>query len=412
MAAITPLNQLFTPAHAPANPLRTMVSNVQSGHGWTTSNSPNTTLNDTTDFAIGTQSIKFTTNGAGAQLSLDKASLTLDLTNKYVDLWVKVDDVTHLSALRFLAASTAFTAYYQTTLYAQGGATSNIQSGRWQCIRFSLDGAAVTGSPNQASIVTIRVAALDDSAGTATVHIGGVATVPRATASYPNGVVSFTCDDGYITQYTAMRPALDKWGYAATAYPIQSLIGSSGSFMTLQNLKDLEANSGWEIGAHATSSATHDPVGAFTLLSDSQVDAEFRAMRKWLISNGFKGSDQMAWPQGAYNATCLARARQYFQSGRGLANTTYKEALPPSPGEAAFTLRATGLGATPTLATVEGLVDTAYTWGTWLIILVHKLTASPSGSLEWSSTDFPTLVDYINTKGIPVRTVGDVLRSL
>ena len=48
----------------------TVVTNFESGHGWTVQSAGGGTsnLNDTTDFAFGTQSIRLTTAGAGASV--------------------------------------------------------------------------------------------------------------------------------------------------------------------------------------------------------------------------------------------------------------------------------------------------------------------------------------------------------
>lgn len=57
---------------------------------------------------------------------------------------------------------------------------------------------------------------------------------------FPNGCISFACDDGRLSQVTRMAPALDKYGYGygATAYLIVGALGTVDTG-TYQQFKDL-----------------------------------------------------------------------------------------------------------------------------------------------------------------------------
>lgn len=61
-------------------PKLTMISALQSGHGFVFTGQGTANLNDTTDAFIGSQSIRLTTNGAGNPGDLTKTGLTLDMT--------------------------------------------------------------------------------------------------------------------------------------------------------------------------------------------------------------------------------------------------------------------------------------------------------------------------------------------
>ena len=61
---------------------------------------------------------------------------------------------------------------------------------------------------------------------------------------------------------------------------------------------------------------------------------------------------------------------------------------------------------------LTALIDSAYTNGWWLIITLHDITASgAAAATEWDVSKVQTVVDYCNTKPIPVRTIGEVLTA-
>ena len=62
-------------------------------------------------------------------------------------------------------------------------------------------------------------------------------------------------------------------------------------------------------------------------------------------------------------------------------------------------------------ATITAAIDKAWTNGEWLILCFHGIHTG-SDSYWYDSTDYRTIVDYINAKTIPVRTVGNVLNTL
>ncbi len=90
-------------------------------------------------------------------------------------------------------------------------------------------------------------------------------------ASYKGGALPakpflITFDDGYVDNYTAAFPILEKYGFTATVFMITSYINADG-YMSWQQLKELTAK-GWEIESHTANHPYLTKVNTSTLLSE------------------------------------------------------------------------------------------------------------------------------------------------
>jgi len=213
------------------------------------------------------------------------------------------------------------------------------------------------------------------------------------------GIVSITFDDGWLSQYTEARKKMDQYGFAGTAYIIPDHIGTSG-YMTLQNLKDLQNQAGWDISAHHQTN--------FTTLTAIQVEQIILSTKNYLLKNGFsKGANDFAYPNGAYDeTTVLPLVRKYFRSARTVTN--YAETYPPADYHKLRVLLVTNTTAPSTIAAA---VDRARINKEWLILVFHKIVATPTAETEYSITNFEAVIDDIASDGILVRTISDVLNK-
>jgi peptidoglycan/xylan/chitin deacetylase (PgdA/CDA1 family) len=268
--------------------------------------------------------------------------------------------------------------------------------------------ANATGVPDRTAISRVRFAFNDASAGAAVLRVGRVDIIPNAPTQFPNGVVSVTFDDVYVSQYTLARPRMDLYGFAATCYAVKESVGGAG-FLSLAQLQAQQTDAGWDIAAHSYTLNAHN--NRFTSLSPAALDIELQSIKGWLLGNGFnEGSDHLAWPGGVYNAATLAAVRKYFTSARFILSRWPASGESFPPGDR-YRIKALGVGISTTVATVQAAIDAAYANGEWLILSFHNITASPSAGIDYAQSSFNTIIDYLNTKGIPVRTVAEVLRS-
>jgi hypothetical protein len=405
--------------------------NFQTGHGYTISGVGATgNLNDTSNYVSGTQSASVTTPGNAVQSSIRKSSIgtTLDLTGKALRVTFRVDDVTKLDRIMFYVGSSNFANYFNWAVHTHSTTSSNlVQSGEWVTLTFSwadVQSASGTYTINSSGIPStmsgftdLQFSVFDRNTGAVTVNLQSIEVIPAGPETFPNGVISITFDDSYITQYDLARPKMDQYGYRGTAYTIAQAIGSNSAvYMDVPRLRSLQNFSGWEIAGHAFSTANHAMTNGFSDLTSDQVRADFTQLKLWLGSNGFT-SENFAYPKGHFEVTTDGVpvdqiAAEYWATSRTIISET-KECFPPVMAQR---IRAkTGISsAGTTVASVTatgGMLDRCVSSGDWLILCLHKLTTGvPADANEITQTDFNTLMDAINSRGIPVRTINEVIR--
>ena len=402
-------NLWHPPGRYPSRPYnQTMIWGGVSGHPYTTTGGTGSTfnVNDTSDFVLGDRSISITTNGTGQNTFVRRLSGTaMDFTNRVPRIWVKVTGKTRVNDLKLWLGSggTLANAYqWQWTdstpyWYAEG---------EWVAITLPWSEAVTVGTPNRAALTDVNFQVYDNNTGTGvTVKWGGFASVPDTTALWPNGVVSFTFDDAMDDHYTVAKAYMDKYGYAGTCYPIIDTLGTSG-YMTLAQLKELVARSGWEVGLHAYAAANHNAVGGFPSLSASAQVKDIVQQREFLIANGFPNPANFAYPQGQFDVATCTNLAPWVDSAR--TTKAGNETWPPSDRMKMTTL---AFSSSTTLATVQAAIDKAKANKEWLILLLHGIVASAPGTNDTTTAIFQGVVDYCNTQGVAVRTVGEVLRA-
>ena len=400
-AALERRGVLNRPRYSPP-PTDLFVTGFASGHGWT-----NTGLAlfqaDATEYVFGTRGLQIGAKDAGGYT--EKSGLSLDLTGRDFRVWFRLTNLSNAQEFSFYAGDATMANHYKWTIIAPGGDAQQIaKSNEWVSLVLNFQDAQVTGSPNRAALTNLRFFIQSTST---TVNfaatLGGVALVRRSPV-FPIGVASFTFDDCYGSHFTAARPALDKYGYAGTEFVIIDRIDTAG-FMTMAQLRHLHDRSGWEIAAHATTLARHD--AGFPALATADLDHELRDLRGWLDDNGFRGSQHLAYPLGAFTTAMIDTVRKYFASARTTSRQTREVPRPAMP----LRTRTVNVTNTDSVASLKAMVDQAYAHGGWLQFCFHQLVNTATTATHYLTTDFQQVVDYCATKGIPVRTVGEVLAA-
>lgn len=388
---------LYDPRNNPLQyPAETVITNLQSGHGFVAGGTGGSQTDDTTDFIKGSQSLELVTNGAGAAKFTTNTSFSpIDLTGKYLKVWIKVDNTDNVAEYWFYAASDAALSNRYTWKIEDdiSQMTRDATSAVWVPITLSFSEATITGSPDRSAITAIRWRVTDKNSTAITANWGGMSSLPEPS----KGIVSITFDDAWLSQYDEARKKMDEYGFAGTAYVTLDNIGTA-NYMTLQNLKDLQDKAGWDISAHHQTD--------FTTLTATQVEEAILDIKNYLLKNGFsKGANDFAYPNGAYDeTTVLPLIKKYFRSARTIAD--YRETYPPADYHKLRVLLVVNTTTTSSIATA---IDNARVNKEWLILVFHKIVTTPTVSTEYSIANFGTVIDDINSDGILVRTVSDVL---
>jgi peptidoglycan/xylan/chitin deacetylase (PgdA/CDA1 family) len=231
----------------------------------------------------------------------------------------------------------------------------------------------------------------------------------RSSAAVTEGTtyVSITFDDGLAQQYVA-RDMLSSRGMHATFYANSGTIGTSATYLTWQQLSDLQSD-GNEIAGHTV---LHED--ALTMNADEQA-REICNDRATLMSRGFQVTD-FAYPFGSWNAQTNAIVQQcgYDTSRNG---TEFGEFDPPLTAESVpppdmFDLRTPpGVESTTTLADIEQRVTDAETHGGgWVEIRIHHICdgCDPTSITQANLAAFLDWLAPRAANGTLVRTVHEV----
>ncbi|HEV7555540.1 MAG TPA: IPT/TIG domain-containing protein, partial [Kofleriaceae bacterium] len=242
------------PVVAAEQQVDTWITQFQGDHGFVASagGAVASSMADTTDFTLGTQSVFVDTNGAGAISSISRTNMpAIDMSNAMLKVWVRIDNAAHASRFDIILGSSNFANSYTFTIGSSQG-QQWMTDGDWVSFSISWDSFDVIthGLPQRSAITDIMLRVADDATGVPVrFHANGLALVATPPPKYPNGVVSFTFDDGLDTPFALAKPLLDAHGFPATAYIIADMIGKPGR-MSIEDLHTLDAD-GWAIAAHA-----------------------------------------------------------------------------------------------------------------------------------------------------------------
>jgi peptidoglycan/xylan/chitin deacetylase (PgdA/CDA1 family) len=396
----------------PPRAAQQVISTLQTGHGFTALGAAASNMNDTSDFASGTQSASVTSSGNGANVSITRSNMpAVDMTGKVLAVLLKVTNVARLQRMQFLLGNGNFATYVvQTVQGVKSVAGEYIEEGRWVWVAVPWNVTA-DGAYNRAATTDIRLTIADDGGGAGSavrLQVNRIAAIPERHPAFPNGVVTIGFDDCHGSAYTLARPRMDQYGFPGMIYAIPDQVGLPNNLTTAQ-LQALERYNGWEVAGHATTTAAHNRSGAFTSLTAGEVDAEMVQMKSWLYAGAYRGADHFAYPQGLFSPTVLDATARYYRTGRLAAAPRANELLPPVD---LMKIRSWTSG--NDLPTLQSIVDQAKAGGAWANLVFHVITtgAVSNPQNETTKATFDAFVDYVAAQGVPVRTMTDVLAAL
>jgi peptidoglycan/xylan/chitin deacetylase (PgdA/CDA1 family) len=229
--------------------------------------------------------------------------------------------------------------------------------------------------------------------GIVTLCFVALALPASAANPFEQGMVTITLDDGWATQYTKARPALNARNMDATyALITQALAQGWGGYMTTNQVRTL-VTEGNDIASHTL---THPDL---TTLTAPQLASELRDSQAWLVSNlSLPAVPHFAVPYGIYNGTVLTGIKQYYASSRTVsAGRNFRDTV-------VYELRANDVARSVTVATVRGWIDQAIAEKSWLILVFHEFVdGTPTRDTQYKTANFAAILDYIRTRG--ARTV-------
>lgn len=225
-----------------------------------------------------------------------------------------------------------------------------------------------------------------------------VLAVPASAANpFDQGMVTITLDDGWATQYTKARPALNARNIDATyALVTNALAQGWGGYMTTAQVQTLVAE-GNDIASHTL---THPDL---TTLSAAQLTSELQDSQAWLMSNlGLPAVPNFVVPYGRYDSTVQGAIRQSYASSRTVnAGRNFRDTL-------VYELRGNDVHRAVTVSTVRGWIDQAIAEKSWLILVFHEFVdGTPTRDTEYRTANFAAILDYVRTRGARTVTLAE-----
>lgn len=386
---------------------------------------------DTTNYLWGSQSIKMTTDGAGGS---NFATITfgspVDLSAAILGLGIEIDSFTPYNDFQIRVSSDGFASAnfdYIKPIYSSLSQRW-VEAGLWEYITMNRGAAVGNMSPGQwiqngtgladPTMVNAIRFKLVDNGGSApmTIRLGFLSHFSRPTT----GIVSVTFDDSRLTQFTVAKPVMDTYRMRATCYNIGYVVENSASYGTAYfnttQLKSLQNDSHWEIGAHAYTDDTGPMAHTFgydgITAHDGQSDVV--QLKTFLRQQKALGIDSFALPHGSWslnsnnavnpNTAVLDMVSQYFNT----CATTYSNTVETFPCANRMKLRRYIVQSTDTAASLMAMVNAAIANKWWLILAFHNLVASPSSNTDFSSTEFNTFIPDLAASSARILPVGEV----
>lgn len=190
--------------------------------------------------------------------------------------------------------------------------------------------------------------------------------------NYPAGMAACTADIGEPTPY-------------------------GGTLCTLAQMQEMYA-AGWEVYGHHTAKMTE--------FTEADQVVIHRGAKAFLSTNGFLRGDRIwVWPGGAHNATVEAIARRYWQTLRRVGTFTvmgtphvYDPLDPPIEY----------VTASKSLAVMTDRIDRIAISGGHITFVFHNIGTTKVFAEDWLVSDFQALLNYIESKGVPVVPLSEV----
>jgi peptidoglycan/xylan/chitin deacetylase (PgdA/CDA1 family) len=220
----------------------------------------------------------------------------------------------------------------------------------------------------------------------------GVGLVLMPHTEKKESYISITFDDGYVSQYDAMKQ-LENYGWRGVVYFPSGLAGGYFEGLPIMSWEQLGYlhTRGHEIGAHTLTHARASN------LSKENFEFEVKEGKLLLMAHQIN-ADSFAYPYNDVNYPDIIK--KYFSSqrnvnggineigtdeiyGLALVHDNYQQLLP------------------------EYLGDLKSSGG-WLVLVIHNIDNNPRHDIDLSPEEYTWVLEQVKASGISVKTVSEI----
>lgn len=297
---------------------------------------------------------------------------------------VKPDNYTDTVVIGFSSETSFATKYFNASI-----SSTSLKKNKWNLVRLAKSDFTATGGESwDNTMIRMRFRNVSNSASTPSTALFDDLRINKFTRA----VCIFETDNigNKANGVDKMVPIIEAYGWRGTINVQSNIIGilnacSSGDLATLRA-------SGWDMANHTVDHAD------LTSLSVEEAVANVSQCRDTLISLGLTGAENhIAYPVGATSDelnTALKDAG--FLTGRKTTNTT--QIVPVADF---FSLDEVSLESSSiTLIQAKAKVDEAIQKGRTVRFMIEGLHDSAPSSIQWLTSDYQALVDYVREKEI------------
>jgi len=381
-----------------------VISTFQKDHSFSKQSMAGTLIDDAQEFVKGKQSLKVTTSGDGKPVILinNNISPKIDFTDKFLKLWVKINERNKIDKLSISISGDNFESKKIYWIHKNHISPNALyfQNNQWNPLTISLTQTENIGSPDISKINSIEILVKDKNNGPVSVWFDELTLVDNNDV----GVATFTFDDSIENQYRNARPILAKYNFSGTTYINTGNIGKINK-LTLEQLVEMQNVYGWDISSHAV---RHLDITQKRF--EAELEDELALSKQYLLDNGLtKGAEHFAYPFGKFdNNFSMDLVKKYYKTARVVRGDV--ETLPVADP---YKLRVMYVFNYTNPDQVSKRVQNVMENGDWLILVFHGIVDSDADNfhLTYLKSNFEKIVNNIYNKGIKVKTVSEVYNS-
>lgn len=383
----------------------TWVTTFAPGHGWVKGGAATSIADYTADAALGSQSLQYVAASAGVGNITKTALPPIDTTGRQLVVWIKTADLEaqKIAEISALVGDNTFANNFHLYSWVTSAAQKPTTSNRWTPLYLDFQWRmTTTGAPSRTNVTAIRlfitpVSAAVSAGNPLEILIGGVGFTKAPAPVFPNGVITFGFDDGFVSQYTEGKRILDQYGLPGTIYVIaERVITNDPVGLSLAQLIQMRDQSGWEIAGHAYSENVH--TNRITGVPLAEAEADTAKLKQWMRANGFN-SDNYAYPGGVFDLPTLTMMQRYFSSARTTCIQPPTNPLPPLDP-----MMLTQIDVAADLTGNKARIDECVGSRGWINVMSHEIRSSDA-----SMVNLDALASYALSKGMAVATHSEVV---
>ncbi len=217
---------------------------------------------------------------------------------------------------------------------------------------------------------------------------------------FTEGMVTFSFDDAWTSQYTNVLPILQNAGIKGTYYILtQPITNGWSEYMTPAQVKDISTK-GHEIGGHTV---THTDL---TTLNNIKIDKEIIDSKIYLQNLTGKTVNSLAYPYGSFNTTVKNRTTKAGYTNARSAGTAIEYGF-NSTTQNKYEIKSFSPTTAVSLNIIKTAIDQAKANKQWFVISFHRIENGTTGEYITSVDDFKAIVDYVKNSGIKTVTMQE-----